>query len=149
MTVGLYRVSGETPFTDIGVSLGETLAAYGFGALLAGITHGLIKPLARTALSAVFVGILVAALGFIPLGFVAGDAVAWQVVAGMTAILGTITGVSISQTMAIDSEFDEVEERSDRLMAGELSDEELASLKREYEADLEQRKASRSSRATS
>jgi hypothetical protein len=133
----------------MGVSLGETLLGYGLGGLGAGITYGLLKPLARTRLGSFFVGILIAAAAFAPFGFVANDPLAWQVVAGMTVIFGTIGGLSMPRFFAIGRDFDDAEERYHRLMAGELSDEEIAALEREYQADLERRKASRRSRPTS
>jgi hypothetical protein len=148
VTIVYYLVAGEVPFGELGISLAEALAAYCLGGLLSGIAYGILKPLARTTLSALFVGILIATPVFASFGFVSDDPIGWPVAAAMTVFFGLIAGVSMSQTRAIDREFDETAERYDRLMAGELSDEEIQAIEREYRADLERRKAARRSRTT-
>jgi hypothetical protein len=132
----IYAFAGSAPFEAYNTSLDEALAAYWIGGLLGGITFGLIKPLARNRLGAVVVGIMVAAPASAAIGFTVDKNVPWQAVAIMAVIFGTIGGLVVSNSFGpATREMDELEERADRLLAGELSEEEVTALAQKYEME--------------
>lgn len=56
----LFLFAGSEPFDELEVSLPAVLGAYFFGGLLGGVVLGLLRPLAKTLLAYMAVGMVVA-----------------------------------------------------------------------------------------
>lgn len=131
----IFALGGSAPFEANNTSLTEALATYWLGGLLGGIVFGVIKPLARNRLGAVVVGIVVAAPACAAISYAVDGKVSWDAVAFMAVIFGTIGGLTVSKTSrSADKEIEELEETTDRLLAGELTEEEMAAFEKKYEA---------------
>jgi hypothetical protein len=65
---GLYLLEGSRPFDRLHTTLGIVVLMYFSGGIAAGVTVGLLQPLARSRAGAIFVGIIAAFFVFLGIG---------------------------------------------------------------------------------
>src|SRR5947209_6926826 len=94
----LYLLRGSEPFSRLGTTVLVVIASYFAGGISGGAVVGILQPLGRSLLGAIFVGIVAACFVFLGIGVAADgppshwDDVAWISWSGCALVFGVIGG---------------------------------------------------------